>query len=102
MLSNRRTRLGLLPLPRPHHARCYHDAKAILVNLSGGEGPTSKEIDIKIGNPSEAYVMFMPEIGSILAGSPLPDGREVPLTFFHSTKHFARGILGLPFICCLR
>lgn len=85
-----------MPLPRPRHAtrgRCYHDAKVILFDPSG---PITKDIDIKIGNPFEAYVMFLPEIGSILAGSPLPDGREVPLTFFHRTKHFARGNLGLP------
>ncbi|RDL40957.1 uncharacterized protein BP5553_00936 [Venustampulla echinocandica] len=97
------SRLALLNLVRPrlgpnyrlNHSRrrLYHDAKATLFDPRPGAGPISKAVEIKIGDLDEAYVIVAPEIGSILAGRPLPDGTavEVPLTFFHRTKHFAIG-----------
>jgi hypothetical protein len=96
------------PIGLASKARRYHDAKATLFNPDPGAGPVTKEVDIKISDPDEAYVTFSPEIGGVLASRPLLDGAtiEVPLTFFHQTKHFARGnyallLLCTPFLICL-
>ncbi|RFU29230.1 hypothetical protein B7463_g7091, partial [Scytalidium lignicola] len=73
--------------------RKYHDARAVLINPGSKAEALRKDVDIKFGDPDEAYVMISPEIGSILAGQPFPDGEtiEVPLIFSHRSRYFSRG-----------
>lgn len=97
MHSNGLKRLVRVPLPPfcclAIARRQYHDAKAVLISLSPDGGPVSRQIDIKIGDANESYVMVSPEIGATLAGSPLSSDMavEVPLLYFPKSKHFSRG-----------
>lgn len=73
--------------------RSYHSAKATLSYPESGAGIRTKQVEISIGDPGEAYVYFDPLVGSILVGRPLPEGsrRKYKLTFFHKDRTLARG-----------
>lgn len=50
-------------------------------------------LNIAIGSPTSSYVIVEPGVASKLVGKRFAQGEkaEVPLTFFHKTKHFAKG-----------
>jgi hypothetical protein len=71
-----------------------HTTKANLITTDPKTGlVTKKEVEIRIGAPEDGYIMISPKIGCVLAGRTLPryTATEVPLIFFHDTKHFACG-----------
>ena len=84
-----------------HHARTINvapirqlsAARAKFVDPTVTHGPQERELNISIGTPSSSYVIVEPRVASKLVGKQFAEGEkaEVPLTFFHKTKHFAKG-----------
>ncbi|KAL8679749.1 MAG: hypothetical protein Q9224_007008, partial [Gallowayella concinna] len=73
-------------------------ARAKFVDPTAINGPTERPTDISIGSPGSSYVIIEPDIGSKLVGQHFEEGEkaEVPLMFFHQTKHFAKGLKNSP------
>ncbi|KAL8835812.1 MAG: hypothetical protein Q9176_006693 [Flavoplaca citrina] len=67
-------------------------ARAKFVDPTITHGPQEGVLNISIGTPSSSYVIVEPRVGSKLVGKQFAEGEkaEVPLTFFHKTKHFAK------------
>ena len=82
-----------LPSTRYRDCRSLHTIKATLIDPLSFPGNEQSKVDITVGEPGEAFIMVKPQIGSILARKELKIGKtiEVPLVFYHHTKHFARG-----------
>ena len=87
--------------PLFHHARhinaarirLFSEAHATFLDPTITSGLRQRELDIAIGGPSIASVIVEPEVASKLVGKQFAEGEKaaVPLTFFHKTKHFAKG-----------
>ncbi|KAL8850412.1 MAG: hypothetical protein Q9221_004644 [Calogaya cf. arnoldii] len=77
----------------PGTIRQLSTARAKFVDPSITHGPQERELDISIGSPSSSYVIVEPGVGSQLVGKQFAEGEkaEVPLKFFHKTRHFAKG-----------
>lgn len=73
--------------------RQLSDARARFIDPTITNGPQEREMDISIGGHSASSVIVEPGVGSQLVGKQFADGEkaEVPLKFFHKTKHFAKG-----------
>ncbi|TQV97946.1 hypothetical protein IF1G_03689 [Cordyceps javanica] len=77
-------------------SRALHTAKGDFITLNSKGSLTSKQIDIFIGDPREAYIMFNKDVGFAMkasitqqAGMSLSsDPETVPLTFFHDSRCF--------------
>lgn len=91
---------------RPHSlSRAFHSAKAELTTLDSKGAPTTKHIDIFIGDPGESYIIFGKDVGAAMAagvgqrqaGS---DPERVPLTFFHESRCFANSTSSLAAVSC--
>ena len=74
-----------------------HSATGKLTTISHQEAPTTREIEIWLGDPGESYAMFEPKLsrsfqtGIILQGgcSLAQDYELYLLTFRHATRHFS-------------
>lgn len=81
--------------------RAFHDAKAEFVTLGATGSLSTHKIDVFVGEPRETYVIFSKEIGFAIRSAIArqtgvcfsPDPEKVPLTFFHTSRHFAHGML---------
>lgn len=78
---------------RPLQARTnrqYSKANALFVNPSE---PNDQLISISIGGPTDSFVDLEPEIASKLAQKALTNLKyaEVPMTYFHKSRHLALG-----------
>ncbi|KAI4241205.1 MAG: hypothetical protein L6R42_011339 [Xanthoria sp. 1 TBL-2021] len=73
--------------------RQLSDARARFIDPTITNGPQEREMDISIGGHSASSVIVEPGVGSKLVGKQFADGEkaEVPLKFFHKTRHFAKG-----------
>ncbi|KAH8707339.1 hypothetical protein HC256_010614 [Beauveria bassiana] len=77
--------------------RTFHSAKADFITLNSRGSLTSKQIDIFIGDPGQAFIIFNRDIGFAMkssitqqAGISLSsDLEKVPLTFFQKSRYFA-------------
>ncbi|TQV90513.1 hypothetical protein IF1G_10836 [Cordyceps javanica] len=77
--------------------RTFHSAKADFITLNSRGSLISKQIDIFIGDPGQAFIIFNRDIGFAMkssitqqAGISLSsDLEKVALTFFHESKYFA-------------
>ncbi|OAQ98394.1 hypothetical protein LLEC1_04362 [Akanthomyces lecanii] len=74
-------------------SRAFHSAKAALTTLDSKNSPTTRQIDIFIGDAGQSYIIFdkpveatMAAAVELLAGS---DQEKVPLKFFHGPRYFA-------------
>ncbi|KAL9018573.1 MAG: hypothetical protein Q9180_008720 [Flavoplaca navasiana] len=72
--------------------RLFSEAHARFLDPTITSGPRERELDIAIGGPGIASVIVEPGVGSKLVGKQFAEGEkaEVPLLFFHKTKHFAK------------
>jgi hypothetical protein len=79
--------------------RAMHTASAKFITISPQGTPATREIEVYLGDPGGAYVIFDIEIGqafkrdSILQGgcSLGHDEELYPLKFHHDTRHFSHG-----------
>lgn len=73
--------------------RQLSDARARFIDPTITNGPQERELDITICGPSASSVIVEPGVGSKLVGKQFAEGEkaEVPLKFFHKTRHFAKG-----------
>ncbi|KAL9626366.1 MAG: hypothetical protein Q9204_007363 [Flavoplaca sp. TL-2023a] len=73
--------------------RLFSEAHARFLDPTITNGPRERELDIAIGGPSIASVIVEPGVASKLVAKQFAEGEkaEVPLLFFHKTKHFAKG-----------
>ncbi|TVY54664.1 hypothetical protein LCER1_G003651 [Lachnellula cervina] len=77
--------------------RANHSATGRFITISPQGAPVTREIEVWLGDPGEAYIMFDPEIsrafqaGSMLQGgcSLAQDQELYPLNFYHDTRHFS-------------
>lgn len=80
------------------HRRSYYAAKAQFTTLNEHGRPVSSDIDIRIGDPDEAYVYVDPGVGKAIKslivrqGGTEPETRRelktLPLSFDHKSRHF--------------
>jgi hypothetical protein len=97
-------------LSRSSSYRYLHNGTGKFTTISPQGTPTTREIELWVGDPGESYVIFRPEIGRTFATSiMMQDGCFVaadpdlyPLDFHHATRHFShsrsavlRGIIEL-------
>lgn len=81
--------------------RAFHDGKAEYVTLSANGSLAKHKIDVFVGEPHESYVIFSKDIGHAFRSAIArqigvclsSDPEKVPLTFFHTSRHFAHGML---------
>ncbi|KID59688.1 hypothetical protein MAN_10494, partial [Metarhizium hybridum] len=84
--------------------RAFHDAKADFITFDSRGSLTTQKLDIFIGEPHEAYIIFNKDVGlamksgiSIQTGICLAsDSEKIALTFFHDTLHFAHAAVPYP------
>jgi len=84
--------------------RYLHNATGKFTTISPQGTPTTREIELWVGDPGDSFVMFRPEIGRAFAtGIMLQDGCSVagdpdlyPLIFHHATRHFSHKALPYP------
>ncbi|PQK11502.1 hypothetical protein BB8028_0003g01270 [Beauveria bassiana] len=84
--------------------RTFHSAKADFITLNSRGSLTSKQIDIFIGDPGQAFVIFERDVGFAMKSSITQqvgkslasDLEKVPLTFFHKSKYFAHDATPYP------
>jgi hypothetical protein len=77
--------------------RAIHTATAKFITISPQGTPATREVEVYLGDPEEAFVLFDPEIskafkrGTILQGgcSLAHDQDLYPLNFYHDTRHFS-------------
>ncbi|KAH8589654.1 hypothetical protein B0O99DRAFT_692221 [Bisporella sp. PMI_857] len=77
--------------------RAHHCATGRFITLSPQGTPVTREIEVWLGDPGNAYVMFDPEVsralqtGTILQGSCslAQDPELYPQKFYHDTRHFS-------------
>lgn len=99
LLSQART--SARALNKLNFCRLHHSATGRFTTISPQGTPVTREIEVWLGDPGDAYVMFDPEIsrafqtGTILrsGGSLAKDQELSPLNFHHKTRHFSHGIL---------
>ncbi|KAL8657727.1 MAG: hypothetical protein Q9226_001626 [Calogaya cf. arnoldii] len=93
-LSAYRPLLRHIQTINPATIRQLSTARAKFVDPSITHGAQERELDISIGSPSSSYVIVEPGVGSKLVGKQFADGEkaEVPLKFFHKTRHFAKNL----------
>ncbi|ELR09402.1 hypothetical protein VC83_03165 [Pseudogymnoascus destructans] len=80
--------------------RSHHSATARLVTMSPQGTPVARPVEVWLGDPGSAYVMFDPEFSQAFQtnktlqgdGSTLQDPELLPLEFHHDTHHFARSM----------
>ncbi|KAL8993627.1 MAG: hypothetical protein Q9169_006202 [Polycauliona sp. 2 TL-2023] len=73
--------------------RCFSEARARFIDPTITNGPQDRHLDICFGGPNISSVIVEPGIASKLVGKEFAEGEkaEVPLLFFHKTRHFAKG-----------
>ncbi|KAK2593513.1 hypothetical protein QQS21_008779 [Conoideocrella luteorostrata] len=110
----------MLPLLKPHSLlfrtrrlnyrsafqsyRALHEAKAKLVTFDTKGSLKTQILDIFIGEPHEAFVIFHKEVGLALKSAITKqtgiclssDPEKFPLTFYHETLHFAHATVPYP------
>ncbi len=77
-------------------------ARAKFVDPTITHGPRERVLNTSIGSPNSSYVIVEPGIGSKLVGKQFAEGEkaEVPLTFYHKTRHFAKGESSVHVLAC--
>ncbi|KAL8669263.1 MAG: hypothetical protein Q9168_006136 [Polycauliona sp. 1 TL-2023] len=76
----------------PSTIRHLSDARARFIDPSITHGPQERDLDIYFGGPKIASIIIEPAIASKLVARQFAEGEkaEVPLIFFHKTRHFAK------------
>ncbi|TVY12689.1 hypothetical protein LARI1_G009024 [Lachnellula arida] len=76
--------------------RAHHSATGRFTTISPQGTPVTRHVEVWLGDPGDAYVMFDPEIsrafqaGTTLRGGSLAQDQELsPLNFYHDTRHFS-------------
>jgi hypothetical protein len=88
--------------------RAHHNATGRFITISPQGILVNREVEVWLGDPGNAYVMFDPEksrafqTGTILQGgcSMAQDQELYPLNFHHDTRHFSHSIF-VPMIATL-
>ncbi|EGX92886.1 hypothetical protein CCM_04258 [Cordyceps militaris CM01] len=83
-----------------YYCDAYYSAKVDFITLNSKGSLTSKQIDIFIGDPGQAFVIFSKDVGFAMkvaitqqsGMSLVSDPERVPLTFFHESRHFAHNM----------
>ncbi|PVH74070.1 hypothetical protein DL98DRAFT_430190 [Cadophora sp. DSE1049] len=83
----------------PTFSRAHHSATARFTTISPQGTPVTRDIEVWLGGPAQAYVMFDPEISKAFQTSSVAHGRcsltqdpeLCPLNFHHDTQHFSHG-----------
>lgn len=80
-------------------SRAHHSATGRFITISSQGAPVTRDIEVWLGDPGSAYVMFDPEISrafktdeTILQGGcslAQVDQDLYPLNFYHDTRHFS-------------
>ena len=81
-------------------SRTHHSATGRFITISSHGTPVTREIEVWLGDPGTAYVMFDPQIslafqtGTFLQGgcSLAQDQELYPLNFYHDTRHFSHSM----------
>jgi hypothetical protein len=81
--------------------RAIHTATAKLITISPGGTPATREVEVYLGDPEEAFVLFDPEISQafkrrtiLQGGRCLAHDQDLyPLNFYHDTRHFSHSKL---------
>ncbi|EFY92276.1 hypothetical protein J3458_000871 [Metarhizium acridum] len=84
--------------------RAFHDAKAEFITFDAKGSLKTRNLDIIIGEPHQAYIMFDKEVGFAMKSAITKqtgicltsDPEKIPLTFFHETLHFAHAMVPYP------
>ncbi|KAM4056026.1 hypothetical protein HRG_002951 [Hirsutella rhossiliensis] len=84
--------------------RALHEAKADFITLDSNGSPTTRKLDIFIGDPHEAVIAFDKDVGFAMKSAiakktgmcHVSDSEKMPLTFFHASRHFAHGAIPYP------
>lgn len=92
-----RARISARAFNKSTFYRAHHSATGRFITISPQGTPVTREIEVWLGDPGNAYVMFDPEIsrafqtGTILqGGSSLAQDQDLyPLNFHHDTRHFS-------------
>ncbi|QLI74756.1 uncharacterized protein G6M90_00g113650 [Metarhizium brunneum] len=79
--------------------RTFHDAKADFIAFDLRGSLTTQKLDIFIGEPHEAYIIFNKDIGLAMKSGIsnqtgiclASDSEKIALTFSHDTLHFTHG-----------
>ena len=87
-------------LSRSRSYRYLHSATGKFTTINPKGTPTTREIELWVGDPGDSFVMFRPEIGRAFAtGIMMQDGCSVagdpdlyPLVFHHATRHFSHSM----------
>ncbi|QPH15928.1 hypothetical protein C2857_000459 [Epichloe festucae Fl1] len=77
--------------------RKFHDAKAEFITLDTKGSLETRKLDIFIGEPDQAYIIFHKEFGFAMRSAIVKqtgicltsDPEKIPLRFYHDTLHFA-------------
>ena len=80
-------------------SRAHHSATARFIIISSQGTPVTREIEVWLGDASNSYVMFDPEISRVFkkgtmlqSGCSLAQDQDLyPLIFYHDTRHFSHG-----------
>ncbi|CZT09791.1 uncharacterized protein RAG0_14431 [Rhynchosporium agropyri] len=81
----------------PTFSLSIHSATARFTTISPHGTPVTRDIEVWLGEPAEAYVMFDPEISKAFQTSAIAQGgcsltqdpELCPLNFHHDTRHFS-------------
>ncbi|KAK0112353.1 hypothetical protein ONS96_014926 [Cadophora gregata f. sp. sojae] len=93
----RRVRISARASTVPQFRRAHHSATARFTTITPQGTPITRDIEIWLGEPAEAYVMFDPEISKAFQTSAIANGgcsltqdlELCPLNFHHDTRHFS-------------
>lgn len=92
---------------RPRFSRALHSAKASLATLDSTGSPTTRQIDIFIGDPGESYIIFERDVGATMATAAAlapqanMESATVPLSFFHESRCFANSMAPPAPVCIM-